>query len=85
MVVASSSVGTTFSIEAMTICTRGSVCARSALPSLVTSTIDPVSAISMLAPVMPTSADRNSLRKTARASSSITRGSSRGRCAAYWV
>ena len=37
----------------------GSVCVRSPLPSLVTITVEPVSAIRKLAPVMPTSAARN--------------------------
>ncbi len=75
MVVASSSVGTTFSMLAMTICTRGRVWVRSPLPSLVTRTNEPVSAMSRLAPVMPTSAARNSWRSTARASASSTSGS----------
>ena len=55
----SSSVGTIFSMLASTICTRGRVCVRSPLPSLVTMTLLPVSAIRKLAPVMPTSAARN--------------------------
>ena len=40
-------------------CTLGSDCVRSPLPSLVTITDEPVSAIRKLAPVMPTSAARN--------------------------
>ncbi len=40
-------------------CTRGRVCVRSPLPSLVTMTDEPVSAMRKLAPVMPTSAARN--------------------------
>ena len=52
----------------MTICMRGSVETRSPLPSLVTITDEPVSAISRLAPVMPTSAARNFSRSTLRAS-----------------
>ena len=53
---ASSSVGTIFSIEAMTIWTRGRICVRSPLPSLVTMIEEPVSATRKFAPVMPTSA-----------------------------
>ena len=67
IVEASSSVGTTFSIEAMTIWMRGRVEVRSPLPSLVRITDVPVSAMSRLAPVMPTSAVRNfSLQHGAR-------------------
>ena len=55
---ASSTVGTTFSRLAMTMCMRGRPCVSSALPSLVTVTAEPVSAIRKLAPVMPTSASR---------------------------
>ena len=44
-------------------CTLGSVCVRSPLPSLVTITEEPVSAIRKLAPVMPTSAARNFSRR----------------------
>ena len=64
----SSSVGTTFSIAAVTTCTRGSVLVRSPLPSLVTMTLDPVSATRKFAPVIPTSALWNFSRSTARAS-----------------
>ena len=46
----------------MTICSRGSVSVRSTFPSLVTTTEDPVSAMSRLAPVMPTSAAINFAR-----------------------
>jgi hypothetical protein len=60
--VQSSSVGTTFSMLASTMCTRGSVCVRSPLPSLVTMTLLPVSAIRKFAPVMPTSAARKRSR-----------------------
>ena len=42
-----------------TIWTRGRVCVRSPLPSLVTMMLEPVSAMRKLAPVMPTSAARN--------------------------
>ena len=59
----SSSVGTIFSIEASTMCTLGSDCVRSPLPSLVTMTEEPVSATRKLAPVMPTSAARNFSRR----------------------
>ena len=62
-----------------TIWTRGRVCVRSPLPSLVTMMLEPVSAIRKLAPVMPTSAARNCGRSTARASSHSSRGSSSGR------
>ena len=51
-----------FSMLASAMCTRGSVCVRSPLPSLVTITLLPVSAIRKLAPVMPTSAARNFAR-----------------------
>ena len=51
----SSSVGTSFSIDAMTICVFANDCVRSPLPSLVTITDEPVSAIKKLAPVIPTS------------------------------
>ena len=47
---------------------RGKVEVRSPLPSLVTITDEPVSAINRLAPVMPTSAARNFSRSSARAS-----------------
>ena len=48
-------------------CTGGSVVVRSALPSLVTSTIVPVSAIAMFAPEMPTVASMNFSRRLWRA------------------
>src|SRR5438445_1385580 len=48
-------------------CTGGSVTVRSALPSLVTSMIVPVSAIARLAPLMPTAALMNFCRKDSRA------------------
>ena len=54
----------------MTMWTRGSDWLRSPLPSLVTITECPVSAISMLAPVMPTSASKYFARSTPRASAS---------------
>ena len=59
-----------FSIEASTMWTRGRICVRSPLPSLVTMTEVPVSATRKLAPVMPTSAARKRWRSTARASPS---------------
>ena len=62
---ASSSVGTIFSIEASTMWTRGRIWVRSPLPSLVTITEVPVSATRKLAPVMPTSASRNRSRRIA--------------------
>ena len=49
-------------------CTRGKVCVRSPLPSLVTMIDVPVSAIRKFAPVMPTSAARNRSRRITRAS-----------------
>ena len=49
-------------------CTRGRVCVRSPLPSLVTMIDVPVSAIRKLAPVMPTSAARKRSRRMPRAS-----------------
>ena len=61
---ASSSVGTIFSIEAMTMWTLGRICVRSPLPSLVTMIEVPVSAIRKFAPVMPTSAARKRSRST---------------------
>ena len=73
--VASSSVGTTFSMLASTTWTRGSVWVRSPLPSLVTMTLLPVSAIRKLAPVMPTSAARNFWRSRVRASVMMSRRS----------
>ena len=73
--VQSSSVGTIFSMLASTMCTRGRVCVRSPLPSLVTMTLLPVSAIRKLAPVMPTSAARNFSRSLVRASVRMSRRS----------
>ncbi len=73
--VQSSSVGTTFSIEARTMCTRGSVCVRSPLPSFVTITLLPVSAMRKFAPVMPTSAARKRARSFVRASVRMSRRS----------
>ena len=65
-------------------CTRGKVCVRSPLPSLVTMIEVPVSAIRKFAPVMPTSAARNRSRRITRASVSKVCGStswrSTGRC-----
>ena len=52
-------------------CTRGKVLVRSPLPSFVTITLEPVSAIRKFAPVMPTSAVTNFSRSTVRASSTI--------------
>ena len=79
---ASSRVGTAFSMLAMAMWVLGRVSVRSALPSLVTRAIEPVSAINRLAPVSPTSAARNSRRSMVRASSKSSRGWSRGRSAA---
>ena len=61
-------------------CTGGSAVTRRPLPSLVTSTIEPVSATAMLAPVMPTSAARNTSRSRPRAkpTSSVGLGAERG-------
>ena len=56
---ASSSVATTLSIPKRAMWTGGRVVVRSALPSLVTSMIVPVSAIARLAPLMPTVASMN--------------------------
>ena len=64
-----------FSMLASTMCTRGRVCVRSPLPSLVTMTLLPVSAIRKLAPVMPTSAARNFARSRVRASVRMSRRS----------
>ena len=64
---ASSSEATTLSIPNSAMCTGGSVVVRSALPSLVTMTIVPVSAIAMLAPLMPTAAEMNFCRSDSRA------------------
>ena len=59
--------GTSFSIPAVTMCTRGGVVVSSALPSLVTTQTAPVSAIRKLAPEMPTSALKNFSRSSRRA------------------
>ena len=67
MAAASSIPATTLSIPKTAMCTGGSVSVRSALPSLVTITTVPVSAIAMLAPVMPTAALMNFWRRSARA------------------
>ena len=64
---ASSSVATTLSIPNNAMWTGGSVVVRSALPSLVTSTIVPVSAMAMFAPDMPTVASINFSRSDSRA------------------
>ena len=77
--VQSSIVGTIFSMLASAMCTRGSVCVRSPLPSLVTMTLLPVSAIRKLAPVMPTSAARNRSRSLVRASVRMSRRSANTR------
>ena len=77
--ITSSSVGTIFSIEAMTIWMRGRICVRSPLPSLVTMIEVPVSATRKLAPVMPTSAARKRSRRMPRASASRLVGSLRSR------
>ncbi|MCY1519807.1 hypothetical protein D9M68_545710 [compost metagenome] len=57
--------------------TRGSRLARSPLPSLVTRTWVPSSAMRKLAPVMPTSASRKRWRSSRRASASRSAGSCR--------
>src|SRR6266852_1556369 len=64
---ASSSDATTLSTPNNAICTGGSVTVRSALPSLVTNMMVPVSAIARLAPLMPTEALMNFCRKDSRA------------------
>ena len=51
----SASVGTTRSIPMKAMCTGGAAVTRRPLPSLVTRTIEPVSATARLAPEMPTS------------------------------
>ena len=85
MVVASSSVGTTFSRLAITMCTRGSAWVKSPLPSLVTMIEEPVSATRKLAPVTPTSAARKRSRRIPRASSTSSRGSSSERSGGRWL
>ena len=77
MTLTSSKVGTIFSIDVMTMCTGGRTCVRSPLPSLVTMTDVPVSAMRKFAPVIPTSAARNLERRIPRASFTSSRGSSR--------
>ena len=57
-VATSSSVGTIFSMPEMATCTFGSVVVSVALPSLVTSTTEPLSATKKLPPEMPMSAVR---------------------------
>ena len=64
-------VGTSFSMPAVTMCTRGGVVDNSALPSLVTVQVAPVSATRKFAPEMETSADRNLSRSSRRALSTI--------------
>src|SRR5713101_1716011 len=64
---ASSSEATTLSTPNSAMCTGGSVTVRSALPSLVTSMMVPVSAIARLAPLMPTEALMNFCRNDSRA------------------
>ena len=64
---ASSSVATSLSMPKSAMCTGGSVVVKSALPSFVTRTIVPVSAIAMFAPEMPTVASMNFWRKDSRA------------------
>ena len=59
--------------------TRGRICVRSPLPSLVTMIEVPVSATRKFAPVMPTSAARKRSRRMARASASRLVGSERSR------
>src|SRR6266852_6663306 len=68
---ASSSEATILSIPNRAICTGGSVTVRSALPSLVTSMMVPVSAIARLAPLMPTEALMNFCRRDSRACACI--------------
>src|SRR5438445_1264197 len=64
---ASSSDATSLSMPNTAMCTGGSVVVRSALPSLVTSTMVPVSAMAMFAPEMPTVASMNFWRSVSRA------------------
>src|SRR5712691_3246886 len=68
---ASSSEATTLSTPNSAMCTGGSVTVRSALPSLVTSMMVPVSAIARLAPLMPTEALMNFCRRDSRACACI--------------
>ena len=64
----SSSVGTTFSMPVIATCTRGRLVTMRPLPSLVTISVEPVSATMKFAPVMPMSADRKCGRSISRAS-----------------
>ena len=63
--------GTSFSMPAVTMCTRGGVVVSSALPSLVTVHVAPVSATRKFAPEIATSAVRNLSRSSRRALSTI--------------
>ena len=63
--------GTSFSMPAVTMCTRGGEVVSSALPSLVTVQVAPVSASRKLAPEIATSALRNLSRSSRRALSTI--------------
>ena len=65
--IASSSVGTIFSMPTTAMCTGGTLVARSALPSFVTSRRVPVSAMSAFPPVIPMSALRKYCRSSALA------------------
>jgi hypothetical protein len=78
--IASSIVGTIFSIPTTAMCTDGRVVARSALPSFVTSISVPVSAMSALPPVMPTSASMNVCRSSLRATATSDAMSSATGC-----
>ncbi len=64
-----------FSTPITATCTRGSEVTIRPLPSLVTSTMVPVSATPKLAPVIPRSACRNFSRSSARAIRVSTSGS----------
>ena len=64
---ASSRDATSLSMPNSAMCIGGRVVVRSALPSFVTSTIVPVSAMAMLAPLMPTAALMNFCRSESRA------------------
>src|SRR6267378_2129694 len=64
---ASSRLATTLSVPKSAMWTGGRVVVRSALPSFVTSMMVPVSAIAMLAPLMPTVASMNFSRSETRA------------------
>src|SRR5439155_1524500 len=67
LAIASSSVGTIFSMPTTAMCTGGTLVARSALPSFVTSRRVPVSAMSAFPPVIPMSALRKYCRSSALA------------------